>query len=81
MAIVAKLTHTSAKATKSNVSFAASKAGRRQVNLQEVKQLGHIHISKGPKAVEGVDGPKHFCLRIENAKELLHKVFSVLQEK
>lgn len=81
MAIIAKLTHTSAKTTKSNVSFAASKAGRRQVNVHEVKQLGHIHISTGPKAVGGVDSTMHFCLRIENAKELLHKVFSVLQEK
>lgn len=80
MNIIAKLTHTSAKATKSNMSFAASKAGR-QVNVKAVKQLGHIVLSKGPKAVRCVDGMKHFCLRIENAKELLHKLFSVVEEE
>lgn len=75
MDVAASLTHTSAKATESNVSSAASKAGRWQVNVREAKHPG---LSK---AVGGVDGMKHFCLRIEKAKELLHKLFSVLKEE
>lgn len=63
------------------LSFAASKAGRGQVNIGEEKQPGHIFLCKGPKAVEGVDGMKCYCFRLENAKEWLHKLFSVLEEE
>lgn len=51
------------------------------MNIGEEKQLGHIFLCKGPEAVGGVDGMKCFCLRLENAKEWLHKLFSVLEEE
>lgn len=72
--------HTS-QSHQEQLSFAASKAGRGQVNIGEEKQQGHIFLCKGPKAVRGVDGRKCFCFRLENAKERLHKLFSVLEEE
>lgn len=68
----ANLTHAAARATESRVSFAASKAGRQQVTVPEVKQPGHPDLSKGTKAVRGADGTGRFCLR---RGEVLHKLF------
>lgn len=63
------------------LSFAASKAGRGQVNIGEEKQPGHFFLCEGPGAVGGADGMKCFCFRLENAKEWLHKLFCVLEEE